>query len=57
MLVKIDKESLTVFGYVIRYEILILIGVLYLIIFGHTICSCTKLDLKEEFDMLSNYLR
>jgi hypothetical protein len=56
MFVKVDKESLTLFGYAIRYEILILIGVLYLIIFGHTMCSCTKLDLTEEFSTLSYFL-
>ena len=56
MFVKVDKESLTLFGYAIRYEILILIGVLYLIIFGHTMCSCTNLDLTEEFSTLSYFL-
>ena len=56
MLFKFDKESLTLLGYSIRFEILILIGILYLIIFSHTVCSCTKVDLTEEFSTLSYFL-
>jgi len=56
MLFKIDKEALTLFNYSIRYEILILIGILYLIIFSHSICSCTKIDITEEFDTLDRFL-
>ena len=32
--------DISIFGYKISLEILILIGVLYLIIVGHTLCSC-----------------
>jgi hypothetical protein len=51
MLFKLDKESITLLNYSVRYEILILIGILYLIIFGHTICSCTRISMNEGFAM------
>jgi len=53
---KVDKEGIRLLNYSLRYEILILIGVLYLILFGHTICSCAKVDLSEEFNTLSYFL-
>jgi hypothetical protein len=56
MLFKIDKESLILLGYSIRFEILILIGILYLIIVSHTVSSCAKVDLTEEFSTLSYFL-
>lgn len=50
-----EKNSITFFGYSFKIEILILIGILYLIIFGHTMCSCAKLDLTEEFNTLNYF--
>jgi hypothetical protein len=49
MLFKLDKEAVTLLGYSVRYEILILIGILYLILFSHTVCSCTSLDFSQEY--------
>lgn len=36
--------NISIFGHSISLEILILIGVIYLILVGHTFCSCTKLN-------------
>ena len=57
MLFKFDKESLTLLGYSIRFEILILIGILYLIIVSHTVCSCAKVDLTEEFGSMKKFFK
>jgi len=57
MLFEVNKESLTLLGYSVRFEILILIGILYLIIFSHTVCSCTKVDLTEEFNLLEKFVQ
>lgn len=53
---KLDKEGVVLLGYSLKYEVLILIGVLYLIIFGHTLCGCCKLDLTEEFNAAATYV-
>ena len=57
MLFKLDKESLTLLGYSVRFEILILIGILYLIIVSHTVCSCAKVDLTEEFTNFNKWIK
>lgn len=36
----IDSTGITIFDYRINYEILILIGIVYLILVGYTVCSC-----------------
>jgi hypothetical protein len=36
--------NISIFGHSISLEILTLIGVIYLILVGHTFCSCTKLN-------------
>ena len=55
MLFKIDKDAVTLLGYSVRFEILILIGILYLILFSHTVCSCASLDLTNELKLIENY--
>ena len=55
MLFKLDKQAVTLLGYSVRYEILILIGILYLILFSHTVCSCSSLDLTKEIKMVENF--
>jgi hypothetical protein len=44
--------DISIFGYKISLEILILIAILYLIIVGHTLCSCCDFySLIEGMDM------
>jgi hypothetical protein len=42
--------DIKIFGYKINLEILILIGVIYLILVGHTFCGCCNFGLMEGFD-------
>jgi hypothetical protein len=42
--------DIRIFGYKINLEILILIGVIYLILVGHTFCGCCNFGLMEGFD-------
>lgn len=41
--------DISVFGYKINLEILILIGIIYLIMVGHTFCGCYNYGLMEGF--------
>lgn len=41
--------DLTIFGYKFRVEILILIVVVYWIMAGHLVCSCSKFPFMETF--------
>ena len=43
--------GISIFGYKISLEILILIGVIYLILVGHTLCGCCKYSMMEAFDV------
>lgn len=44
------KMEISILGYRINLEILILIGILYLILVGHTICGCCNMNkLMEGF--------
>jgi hypothetical protein len=40
---------ISIFGYKLNLEILILIGVIYLILVGHTLCGCSNYSLMEAF--------
>ncbi len=42
-MLSIDSTGITIFEYKINYEILILIGVIYLILVGHTVASCCNI--------------
>jgi len=41
--------DISIFGYKLNVEILILIGVIYLILVGHTLCGCCNYSLMESF--------
>jgi len=46
--------NLSLFGFKLNLEILILIGVVYLILVGHTLCGCCNYSLMEAFDVSGN---
>lgn len=46
--------DISIFGYKLNLEILILIGVVYLILVGHTICGCSNYGLMEGMEMMKN---
>ena len=46
--------DLSIFGYKLNLEILILIGVVYLILVGHTLCGCSRYSLIEGLDMMKD---
>ena len=41
--------DISIFGFKLNVEILILIGVVYLILVGHTLCGCCNYSLMEAF--------
>lgn len=41
--------DISIFGYKLNVEILILIGIIYLILVGHTFCGCCNYSLMESF--------
>jgi hypothetical protein len=41
--------GISIFGYKLNLQVLILIGVIYLILVGHTICGCSNRNLMEAF--------
>jgi hypothetical protein len=41
--------DISIFGYKLNLEILILIGIVYLILVGHTFCGCCNYSLMEAF--------
>jgi hypothetical protein len=41
--------DISIFGYKLNIQVIILICVLYLILVGHTICGCSHRSLKESF--------
>jgi hypothetical protein len=45
--------DISIFGYKLKVEILILIGVIYLILVGHTLCGCCNYSLMEAFTDVS----
>ena len=46
--------DISIFGYKLNLEILILIGVVYLILVGHTLCGCSNYSLMEGLDMMKD---
>ena len=42
--------DISIFGYKLSLEVLILIGVIYLILVGHTFCGCCNIGLMEGMD-------
>lgn len=42
--------DISIFGFKLNLEVLILIGIVYLILVGHTFCGCCKFHKKEGFD-------
>jgi len=49
--------NLVILGYNFNLEILILIGVVYLILVLHTFCGCCKFGLMESFDNAKNAMK
>jgi hypothetical protein len=47
-MLSIDGTGITIFGRKINFEILILIGVIYLILVGHTVGGCCNVPLIME---------
>ena len=45
--------NISIFGYKLNLEILILIGVIYLILVGHTVCGCSNYGLLEGLDVMT----
>lgn len=46
--------DISIFGFKINLEILILIGVVYLILVGHTLCGCSRVGLMEGLEMMTD---
>ena len=44
--------DISIFGYKLNLEVLILIGVVYLILVGHTLCGCSRVGLMEGLDVM-----
>jgi hypothetical protein len=49
--------DISIFGYKFNVEILILIGVVYLILVGHMFCGCCNIGLIEGFDSSGNTMQ
>jgi hypothetical protein len=47
--------EISLFGYKLNLEILILIGILYLILVGHTFCGCCNYNIMEGFGGSKNF--
>ena len=45
--------DISIFGFKLNLEILILIGVVYLILVGHTVCGCCNFSLMEGLDNMT----
>jgi carbonic anhydrase len=45
--------DISIFGYKLNLEVLILIGVVYLILVGHTVCGSCNYGLMEAFETAS----
>ena len=50
------NKDISILGYKFNLEVLILIGVVYLILVGHTFCGCCNFGLMEGFDGSGNSL-
>jgi hypothetical protein len=49
--------DISILGYKLNLEILILIGVVYLILAGHTLCGCCNFGIMEGLDTMSKTKR
>ncbi len=47
--------DISIFGFKLNVEILILIGVVYLILVGHLFCGCCNYNLMEAFNVSGNF--
>jgi hypothetical protein len=47
--------DLLIAGYKLNIEILILIGIIYIILVSHTLCGCCNHSLMESFSQISGY--
>ena len=46
--------DISIFGFKLNLEVLILIGVVYLILVGHTLCGCSRVGLMEGLEMATD---
>lgn len=44
--------DISIFGYKVNLEILILIGIVYIILVGHTFCGCCRMGLMEGLEVM-----
>jgi len=49
--------DISILGYKLNLEILILIGIIYLIMVGHTICGCCNVGLMEGLETAKNVMQ
>jgi hypothetical protein len=49
--------DISIFGFKLNVEILILIGVVYLILVGHTLCGCCNYTLMETFETIAENVK
>lgn len=49
--------DISIFGYKLNVELLILIGVVYLILVGHTFCGCCNYGMMESFTIASDMVK
>jgi hypothetical protein len=49
--------DISIFGFKLNLEILILIGVVYLILIGHTVCGCSNYGLMESLEMMNETVK
>lgn len=49
--------DISIFGFKLNLEILILIGVVYLILIGHTLGGCSNYGLMESLEMMNNKVK
>ena len=45
--------ELKIFGYTLRVEVLVLIAIAGTLLWCHLLCSCSRMSIKEGFDVLS----
>jgi hypothetical protein len=47
---------ITLFGYKLNLQILVLIGIMYLVIIGSTVCGCCNTNIKDGMTTVTNML-
>jgi len=55
-IVCLKNMEVTLFGYKFRLEIIILIVLAYWILWGHVLCSCSKVGLLEGLNMMNSQI-